>query len=152
MAWGSGTFNSCKALLERVEKNDPKLIELVILPMKVFGEKVAEREAIKSNQQQVSSSGGYKNFLCIWWDVFKVSKLLDISLYWCHPIFGWGAQRTKKFDSTRFMCLTSDDQLTSRSIVCPGRIALWKCNFTITSNRTVYWRSYRCERSEKKLF
>jgi hypothetical protein len=43
MAWGSGAFNSCNALLERVEKNDPKLIELVILPMKVFGEKDLDR-------------------------------------------------------------------------------------------------------------
>ena len=31
---GSG---SCDALLKRVEKNDPALKELVILPMKVFG-------------------------------------------------------------------------------------------------------------------
>jgi hypothetical protein len=43
MAWGSGAFNSCNALLERVEKNDPKLIELVILPMKVFGAKDLDR-------------------------------------------------------------------------------------------------------------
>mmetsp|Transcript_15405 Transcript_15405/g.21983 ORF Transcript_15405/g.21983 Transcript_15405/m.21983 type:complete len:474 (-) Transcript_15405:72-1493(-) len=34
MAWGSGGFKSCSALLDRVEKNDPKLTDLVILPIK----------------------------------------------------------------------------------------------------------------------
>lgn len=44
MAWGrGGSFNSCDALLGRVEKNDPKLVELVILPMKSFGAKDLER-------------------------------------------------------------------------------------------------------------
>ncbi|KAL7448588.1 hypothetical protein ACHAWC_000745, partial [Mediolabrus comicus] len=63
MAWGSGAFNSCNALLERVEKNDPKLIELVILPMKVFGEKDLDRlsHAIESGANthlvSISASG-----------------------------------------------------------------------------------------------
>eukprot|EP00986_Skeletonema_menzelii_P011990 scaffold6363_cov98-Skeletonema_menzelii.AAC.2 len=43
MAWGSGAFNSCDKLLERVEKNDPTLKELVILPMKTFGAKDLDR-------------------------------------------------------------------------------------------------------------
>ena len=43
MVWGSGAFNSCDKLLERVEKNDPTLKELVILPMKKFGEKDLDR-------------------------------------------------------------------------------------------------------------
>ena len=43
MAWGSGAFNSCDKLLERVEQNDPTLVELVILPMKLFGAKDIER-------------------------------------------------------------------------------------------------------------
>jgi hypothetical protein len=43
MVWGSGAFNSCDKLLERVEKNDPTLVELVILPMKSFGAKDIER-------------------------------------------------------------------------------------------------------------
>jgi hypothetical protein len=34
---GSGGFKSCDALLKRVEENDDKLVELVILPMKTFG-------------------------------------------------------------------------------------------------------------------
>ena len=32
-----GSIRSCDALLKRVEDNDPKLTELVILPMKTFG-------------------------------------------------------------------------------------------------------------------
>ena len=37
-AWGkNGSARSCEALLRRVEENDPKLTELVILPLKNFG-------------------------------------------------------------------------------------------------------------------
>jgi len=55
MAWGSGAFNSCDKLLERVEKNDPTLKELVILPMKTFGAKDLERlsNAIGELDEQV---------------------------------------------------------------------------------------------------
>ena len=42
---GSGGFKSCEALLDRVEKNDSQLVELVILPMKTFGEAEVERLA-----------------------------------------------------------------------------------------------------------
>jgi hypothetical protein len=34
---GHGGFKSCDSLLKRVEGNDDKLVELVILPMKTFG-------------------------------------------------------------------------------------------------------------------
>lgn len=38
-AWGkSSPLRSCDALLERIEQNDPTLIDLVILPTKTFGE------------------------------------------------------------------------------------------------------------------
>eukprot|EP00535_Pseudo-nitzschia_heimii_P006831 CAMPEP_0197186018 /NCGR_PEP_ID=MMETSP1423-20130617/13040_1 /TAXON_ID=476441 /ORGANISM="Pseudo-nitzschia heimii, Strain UNC1101" /LENGTH=524 /DNA_ID=CAMNT_0042637217 /DNA_START=77 /DNA_END=1648 /DNA_ORIENTATION=- len=37
-AWGkNGSARSCEALLRRVERNDPELTDLVILPMKKFG-------------------------------------------------------------------------------------------------------------------
>ena len=37
-AWGNnGSARSCEALLKRVEANDPKLTELVALPLKKFG-------------------------------------------------------------------------------------------------------------------
>eukprot|EP00566_Odontella_aurita_P020218 CAMPEP_0113565870 /NCGR_PEP_ID=MMETSP0015_2-20120614/22413_1 /TAXON_ID=2838 /ORGANISM="Odontella" /LENGTH=290 /DNA_ID=CAMNT_0000468107 /DNA_START=244 /DNA_END=1113 /DNA_ORIENTATION=+ /assembly_acc=CAM_ASM_000160 len=37
-AWGAGgSARSCDALLKRVDENDPRLVDLVILPMKVFG-------------------------------------------------------------------------------------------------------------------
>ena len=37
-AWGkNGSARSCDALLKRVEANDPKLTELLILPLKKFG-------------------------------------------------------------------------------------------------------------------
>jgi Ran GTPase-activating protein (RanGAP) involved in mRNA processing and transport len=42
---GSGGFKSCEALFDRVENNDPQLVELVILPMKAFGEAEVERLA-----------------------------------------------------------------------------------------------------------
>jgi len=38
-----GSLKSCNALLQRVEDNDPRLIELVILPMKTFGVADVER-------------------------------------------------------------------------------------------------------------
>jgi len=38
MSWGA-SFRSCDALLRRIEENDPKLTDLVILPTKSFGEK-----------------------------------------------------------------------------------------------------------------
>lgn len=45
-AWGkNGSARSCEALLKRVEGNDPKLTELVILPMKKFGSKEVYRLA-----------------------------------------------------------------------------------------------------------
>ena len=39
---GAG-LKSCNALLQRVEDNDPRLTELVILPMKTFGVAAVER-------------------------------------------------------------------------------------------------------------
>jgi len=64
MAWGKGgSLKSCDALLKRVEENDPKLTELVILPMKTFGPADVERlsNAIASgantNLQSISASG-----------------------------------------------------------------------------------------------
>ena len=37
-AWGkNGSARSCESLLNRVEQNDPRLTELVILPLKKFG-------------------------------------------------------------------------------------------------------------------
>jgi hypothetical protein len=60
---GTGSFNSCDALLKRVEENDPTLIELVILSMKTFGAKEVERlaAALASGQnthlQTISASG-----------------------------------------------------------------------------------------------
>ena len=38
-----GSLKSCNALLQRVEDNDPRLTELVILPMKTFGVADVER-------------------------------------------------------------------------------------------------------------
>lgn len=64
MAWGKGgSLNSCDALLKRVENNDPKLIELVILPMKTFGQEDVERlskaiaSGVNTNLQSISASG-----------------------------------------------------------------------------------------------
>eukprot|EP00579_Thalassiosira_antarctica_P010738 CAMPEP_0201916646 /NCGR_PEP_ID=MMETSP0903-20130614/6234_1 /ASSEMBLY_ACC=CAM_ASM_000552 /TAXON_ID=420261 /ORGANISM="Thalassiosira antarctica, Strain CCMP982" /LENGTH=481 /DNA_ID=CAMNT_0048452521 /DNA_START=47 /DNA_END=1489 /DNA_ORIENTATION=+ len=64
MAWEKGgSIRSCDALLKRVEDNDPKLTELVILPMKTFGMADMERlsNAIASggntNLQSISASG-----------------------------------------------------------------------------------------------
>ena len=58
---GSGGLNSCDALLERVEQNDPKLTELTILSMKVFGDKECARlsAALPSNVhlRSLSASG-----------------------------------------------------------------------------------------------
>ena len=45
-AWGkNGSARSCEALLRRVEENDPRLTELVILPLKKFGSKEVFRLA-----------------------------------------------------------------------------------------------------------
>jgi hypothetical protein len=45
-AWGAGgSFKSCDALLQRVERNDPTLTNLVILPQKTFGAAEADRLA-----------------------------------------------------------------------------------------------------------
>jgi len=45
-AWGkNGSARSCEALLKRVEENDPKLTELVILPLKKFGSREVFRLA-----------------------------------------------------------------------------------------------------------
>lgn len=64
MAWGKGgSIASCDALIKRVENNDPKLTELVILPMKTFGSAELEKlsSAIASgtntNLQSISASG-----------------------------------------------------------------------------------------------
>jgi hypothetical protein len=40
---GSGSFKSCDSLLKRVEENDAKLVELVVLPMKTFGAAECDR-------------------------------------------------------------------------------------------------------------
>lgn len=46
-AWGkNGSARSCEALLRRVEENDPKLTELVILPLKKFGSQEVFRLAV----------------------------------------------------------------------------------------------------------
>ncbi len=45
-AWGKGgSLRSCDAILKRVEANDPRLSELVILPLKNFGSKEVFRLA-----------------------------------------------------------------------------------------------------------
>lgn len=45
-AWGAGgSFKSCDALLQRVERNDPTLTNLVILPQKTFGAAEVDRLA-----------------------------------------------------------------------------------------------------------
>ncbi len=45
-AWGkNGSARSCEAILRRVEENDPRLTELVILPLKKFGSKEVFRLA-----------------------------------------------------------------------------------------------------------
>ena len=45
-AWGKGgSLRSCDAILKRVEANDPRLTELVILPLKNFGSKEVFRLA-----------------------------------------------------------------------------------------------------------
>ena len=40
---GSGGFKSCDSLMKRVEDNESRLVELVILPMKNFEEKDVDR-------------------------------------------------------------------------------------------------------------
>jgi len=46
MAWGSANgFKSCDGLLQKVERNDANLVELVILPMKIFGASDIDRLA-----------------------------------------------------------------------------------------------------------
>eukprot|EP00537_Pseudo-nitzschia_pungens_P013839 CAMPEP_0172395756 /NCGR_PEP_ID=MMETSP1061-20121228/21654_1 /TAXON_ID=37318 /ORGANISM="Pseudo-nitzschia pungens, Strain cf. pungens" /LENGTH=627 /DNA_ID=CAMNT_0013127453 /DNA_START=64 /DNA_END=1947 /DNA_ORIENTATION=- len=45
-AWGkTGSARSCDALLKRIEDNDPRLTELVVLPLKDFGSKEVRRLA-----------------------------------------------------------------------------------------------------------
>jgi hypothetical protein len=45
-AWGkNGSARSCEALLKRVEENDPKLTDLIVLPLKKFGSKEVLRLA-----------------------------------------------------------------------------------------------------------
>lgn len=63
-AWGSGgSLRSCDALLKRVDENDPRLVDLVILPMKTFGgdEVVRLASSISSGRnthlRSVSASG-----------------------------------------------------------------------------------------------
>jgi len=63
MAWGQGGFKSCDALLKRVEQNDVKLVELVILPMKTFGAAEIQRlsnsiaSGVNTNLKTISASG-----------------------------------------------------------------------------------------------
>ena len=60
---GTEEFKSCKALLDRVENNDPKLVELVILPIKTFGDAELTRLANiissgrNTNLKAISASG-----------------------------------------------------------------------------------------------
>lgn len=64
MAWGKGsTLSSCDAILRRVEANDAKLTDLVILPMKTFGVYEVERlgtaiaSGANTNLHSISASG-----------------------------------------------------------------------------------------------
>jgi Leucine Rich repeat len=52
MVWGSSAGRSCDGLLDRVERNDPTLTELVVLPLKKFGSIDLKRiaEAIQNGQ------------------------------------------------------------------------------------------------------
>eukprot|EP00554_Chaetoceros_debilis_P000111 CAMPEP_0194096900 /NCGR_PEP_ID=MMETSP0149-20130528/57586_1 /TAXON_ID=122233 /ORGANISM="Chaetoceros debilis, Strain MM31A-1" /LENGTH=470 /DNA_ID=CAMNT_0038782901 /DNA_START=95 /DNA_END=1507 /DNA_ORIENTATION=- len=64
MAWGSGSINTCDALFKRVESNDSRLVELVILPMKKFGAIEVERLADiitsgKNNMLKSISASGH---------------------------------------------------------------------------------------------
>ena len=68
-AWGAGSssssggFKSCNSLLQRLETNDPKLTEIVILPMKDFKDNDVERLATciqsgtNTNLKTISASG-----------------------------------------------------------------------------------------------
>mmetsp|Transcript_40295 Transcript_40295/g.121363 ORF Transcript_40295/g.121363 Transcript_40295/m.121363 type:complete len:499 (-) Transcript_40295:18-1514(-) len=63
-AWGAGgSARSCDALLKRVDENDPRLVDLVILPMKVFGGDEVNRLASSissgrnTNLRSISASG-----------------------------------------------------------------------------------------------
>eukprot|EP00804_Cyclotella_cryptica_P006610 CCRYP_008575-RA/>CCRYP_008575-RA protein AED:0.06 eAED:0.06 QI:1762/1/1/1/1/1/4/20/510 len=63
-AWGQGgSLKSCDSLLKRVEENDSKLVELVILPMKTFGGAELNRLASaiangsNTNLRSISASG-----------------------------------------------------------------------------------------------
>ena len=63
-AWGkNGSARSCEALLNRVEQNDPRLTELVILPLKKFGSKEVLRlakaleSAKNTNLKSLQASG-----------------------------------------------------------------------------------------------
>ena len=69
MVWGSGAFNSCDKLLERVEKNDPTLKELVILPMKKFGEKDLDRLS-----RAIGECNRYTSKKLIYWFLLLVLK------------------------------------------------------------------------------
>jgi len=64
MVWGSnGGFKSCDSILSRVENDESKLKELVILPMKTFGKEEVERLAKilmsgkNHNLKSISASG-----------------------------------------------------------------------------------------------
>ena len=60
---GTGSFNSCDALLKRVEENDPTMVELIILSMKTFGATEVDRLAtalasgVNTHLETISASG-----------------------------------------------------------------------------------------------
>jgi len=63
-AWGSsGAAKSCNTLLTRVERNDPQLKELIILPTKTFGgaelERLASALSQNTNLISISASGHF---------------------------------------------------------------------------------------------
>ena len=64
---GWGDFKSCKALLDRVERNDPTLTSLNILPMKTFGDDEIRRLA------NIISSGVNSNLVALHASGHKVS-------------------------------------------------------------------------------
>lgn len=63
-AWGSSSFRSCDSLLQRIERNDPTMTDLIILPIKTFGDAeihrlcvVLEKNCQKTHLNSVTASG-----------------------------------------------------------------------------------------------